>query len=607
MTFLYPIGLLGLIGIPILIIIYIIKSKYMEQTISSTYKRKNPISKLAGLISLILQILVIAVISLSIAHPIISIPDSANEYCFILDASGSMNMEQNGETRFERGKSKIANKIDEATNGSVYSLIYVGDTVSVIYERTDNKEVAKLLLDELKPVHNDTDTGEALKIAQRYFNENSSLKAYYFTDKEVITSENVKVENVAKNETNASVKELTYTLANGKLSVVGSAVSYIDSVPLTFNLYVNGAEEASASQIFLINQKPTSFNLSCEGVDEISQIKVEIQEKDGLVLDNEIVAYNQKSESTYKTLLVSDEPLFIRYAVEAILNTKIDVLKSSEYNSSVRGYGLYIFDSVEINELPKDGAVWLFNIENSIEKSGFSVYGKNQLSTGVELEVTRDTSTTAKKLMNGMVGKGLYVAGDYVKYGTYRSFTTLMSHKGNPLIFVGANDYGNRQAVFGFDLNNTNIPLSGDYIALIKNLIDYSFPEVIEKNSFHCGDELEINVLPNCESIKVESPLDNVTYLDTSSTIAKLKLTEVGGYTVTMQIGDTTREINIYSAMNEKESEPISLEKEISLNGEATEGGFDGKYDPIIILFIVLAVVFLADWMVYCYEKCKLR
>ena len=114
-------------------------------------------------------------------------------------------------------------------------------------------------------------------------------------------------------------------------------------------------------------------------------------------------------------------------------------------------------------------------------------------------------------------------------------------------------------------------------------------------------------MLPNCESIKVESPLDNVTYLDTSSTIAKLKLTEVGGYTVTMQIGDTTREINIYSAMNEKESEPISLEKEISLNGEATEGGFDGKYDPIIILFIVLAVVFLADWMVYCYEKCKLR
>ena len=67
MSFLYPLGLLGLIGIPILIIIYIIKSKYTEQTVSSTYlwllserflKRKNPISKLAGIISLILQILI---------------------------------------------------------------------------------------------------------------------------------------------------------------------------------------------------------------------------------------------------------------------------------------------------------------------------------------------------------------------------------------------------------------------------------------------------------------------------------------------------------------------------------------------------------------------
>ena len=37
MSLLYPLGLLILIGIPILIIIYIIKNKYTEQIISSTY------------------------------------------------------------------------------------------------------------------------------------------------------------------------------------------------------------------------------------------------------------------------------------------------------------------------------------------------------------------------------------------------------------------------------------------------------------------------------------------------------------------------------------------------------------------------------------------
>ena len=54
MTFLYPFALLGLIAIPILIIIYIIRNKYKEVTAPTTYiwevaakmlKRKNSLRK----------------------------------------------------------------------------------------------------------------------------------------------------------------------------------------------------------------------------------------------------------------------------------------------------------------------------------------------------------------------------------------------------------------------------------------------------------------------------------------------------------------------------------------------------------------------------------
>ena len=127
MTFLYPLGLLGLLGIPVLIIIYIIKSKYTEQTVSSTYlwklserflKKKNPLSGLTGLISLILQILCVLAISLTIAHPVLTVPGAARDYCFILDGTGSMQMQHaDGITRYEVGKQRISDMIDDAADG----------------------------------------------------------------------------------------------------------------------------------------------------------------------------------------------------------------------------------------------------------------------------------------------------------------------------------------------------------------------------------------------------------------------------------------------------------------------------------------------------------
>lgn len=121
MSFYYPLGLLGLIGVPVLIIIYIIKSKYTEQTIASTYlwdlserflKKRKHISRLTGIITLILQILAVIAASLLIAHPVFTIPASANDYYFILDGSASMNMSQGGSTRFEKAKSEINKIID---------------------------------------------------------------------------------------------------------------------------------------------------------------------------------------------------------------------------------------------------------------------------------------------------------------------------------------------------------------------------------------------------------------------------------------------------------------------------------------------------------------
>ena len=113
MSFSYPLGFLILIFIPVLIILYILKNKFTEQTVSSTYiwtlserflKRRRPISRIYGILSLILQCLLVAVIALAVAHPQISLPNQARDYCFIIDSSGSMLIKNGEKTRYKLAK-----------------------------------------------------------------------------------------------------------------------------------------------------------------------------------------------------------------------------------------------------------------------------------------------------------------------------------------------------------------------------------------------------------------------------------------------------------------------------------------------------------------------
>ena len=615
MTFLYPLGLLGLIGIPILIIIYIIKSKYTEQTVSSTYlwtlsekflKRRNPLSKLTGIISLILQLLAVTVISLAIAHPVIILPDAAEEYCFILDGSGSMRMESDGVTRFEKGKAHIKEVISESVNGSVFTLVYAGDNTNIVYERMEDTEKALLLLDELEPDYGETYLTDAVGVAQRLFNENSGIEAYLVTDSSYQKNENITLVDVSAEEKNYAISDVSYFHGgDGKLTVSGNVVSYSGDTSLGMELYIDDAKVANAKNTVVVkNGEETTFQLSCMS-GNFSSLRVVITKEDALSLDNEYIVYDIESENSYNTLIVSDRPFFFESAMKAMINAKVDVISPEDYLGE-SGYGLYVFDSYSPETLPRDGSVWLINPDGSVSDAGFSVRSEVTFSKAEPIEITDSTASSVKTLTKDISGDDIYLLR-YVKCGLYRNFTTLYSYQGNPVVFAGTNAYGNREVVFAFDLHDSNLPLLLDYAILLRNLVEYSFPEMIEKTTYNCGDEVNINVLANCDSIRIDSPSGEVSYLGTDSATARLVLDEVGVYTVTMTVADSQRVFNIYSAMTLEERVPSVELEELSLRGEASEEGLDGKYDPMMILFIALAVIFFADWMVYCYEKYQLR
>lgn len=612
MSFAYPLGLIGLIGIPILIIIYIIKNKYTEQTITSTYlwklsekflPKRKPISALSGIICLILQILAVLLISLLIAHPIITIPNAAKEYCFIIDASGSMNMVSDDTTRFELGKDKIEEVITSSTDGSKYTLVYVGSTAKVIYEKLQDKEKAVELLDKVEPTGVTVSFKNTLKYVQEYFNQNNSLVTYLVTDKDY-TSSNIEVINVSNKESNYAVINTKQEIINSKLEISGSLVSYEQDATLNVEIYINDKLETTEN-IDVVKMEETPFTYTSNTAD-FSEIKILITNEDALNLDNSSIIYNVEKNHEYKALVVSDRPFYLLSAIATVGNTDVTVVASDAYNPNVSGYDLYIYDAVSPTVLPSDGTIWLFGAPVSIDGAGFSVQDTVIDEEGMELTYPKNSTSTFKILTSNLTKEQIYIA-KYIKYGLYSNFTTLLTHNGQPVVFTGVTDSGNREVVFAFDLHDSNLPLLIDYLTLSKNLLDYSFPTVLEEASYVSGDTVEVSVISGCESIRVESPSGSVAYLDITSEYATYKLNEVGTYKIILMIGDEEKVFTVFSSLPNEEGSSVYDVEELSLQGELGTDYTDGIYDKLIVLFIILMLVYMADWVVYCYEQYQIR
>ena len=618
MKFVYPLGLLGLIAIPILIFIYIILNKHTEQTISSTYlwtlsekflKRRHHISMIADIVSLILQIVAVVLISLAIAHPIITIPNSANAYCFVLDGTGSMTMTQNGKSRFDIGKDKIIDIINNSMNGSTYTLVLAGDAPQTVYYGINNKDSAIKILKTLNCSHSATPLSDAITLAQRYFDENPSILTYIVTDTLYDGAKNATLINVYTDVWNFGLSEVEYKFANG-LSVTGVASSYEGADILTVELYFDESKDPYATQRLEVNEfEQVSFEFLCEDVVDFRSLRLVIPESDQLKLDNEIIIYNVRYENISDTLLVSDEPFFLRAALTSAGNTQFQLITTKQYsadNTYKTGYGLYIFDNFMPDALPHDGAVWFINPQDTLQGTNFNYQGVSV--PRLLAKYSPSTSTFIRGMLQGVSQKDFQLA-KFSKLGLSGKFNTIVSCENNPVLFTGVNANGYREVVFAFDLRDcAGFTLHSDFTTLVGHLLNYSFPSIIDTTTYFSGDIMQINVITGCESIIVTSPKGTNSYHETASDMVEYQITDVGVYKITAVMKDQPDRIcNVYASLPEEERTPYVEGDVVMLLGTLDNKKSDGIYDTLFIVFIILAVIALADYGVYCYEQYQLR
>ena len=628
MSFVYPLGLLGLLGVPVVILIYIIKSKYTEQTIASTYlwelsemflKRKKRVSKLTGIVSLILQILVILAASLLIAHPVFKIPNSANDIYFILDGSASMNMQSGGSTRFEKAQNKINSIIDDSRGGSTYTLVFAGDSVNVSFEGVSSKEQAKASVKLLNAGWNSADCASAITFAQSYFEANTSAIFYLVTDKEYET--NMNLIDVSGGESNYALLEYGYKYNEEGLCGTGKVISYKTDAAITVEmLLTNGSsEEVKVAQttVSVTAGEAADFEVQAEDL-PFTSLRLRISNGDALSEDNTVVLYDEAKSQARKVLLVNntEDVAYLRNAIASAGKAEVEVVSAKKYQESpATGYGMYVFNGYTPAELPKNAAIWLINaVDGSGKGSGISFRGTQEPrdESGPHSyytpQYTEGTSAQEKQLSEGLVKREVAVR-KYARYGVPRSFISLMKVGGDSLISAGLNENNDREVVFAFEIGDSNFGMLDDFLILVKNLMNYSFPSVIDGTVFNCGDVLNVNVVPGCQSVVVTSPSGRSTTLDTvDNSVCEVNLNETGTYTISVKLEGNSEDtiLYAYSCVPEAEGRP-DVGGTVNLSGERTFEYSDGYYDKLLAFFIIISLLLLADWGVYCYEQYQLR
>lgn len=591
MSFLQPLGLLGLIGVPIIIIIYIIKSRYVQKPVASTFiwkrslkyvKRKIPLSVILSLL-LILQILTVVAASLAISRPTVK-PLKSNETIYILDASASMQNTMDGQSRFEIAKEYILNEAENIGNNSRVSVIFADTKVApedVLVTRTEDKIDIRYQLEDVICTDGDADIEGALEEASKIQELNAGATIKLITDKDYENVEGLEVVNISRvGEHNVSILSVVEeTLLTGDYQFTAEVVSYGKGSECVMGIYVDGAFMGSKSVILpntnmneggtvrviftpniLTESSETQVIVPITNIKEYKEVKVVIEAKDGIQADNQFLLYSL-TKTQPKILFVSSKfksgsdgtvdstkptSLTIALASNGFVTKGEDMFLSVDAvldsGRSFSGYDLYIFEGVEPPEgedFPTDGAVWLFNpskIPNVV--SGVEILYDNEQSGDFEMMLASQSQTnvytTITKNLDSKIGLGKYKPMSHLG-----NFEKIFSCDNNQPAIIAGTSGGVRMVVTNFDFNHSEWPYKvTDYIILMNNLMTYSLPDVLPSRDFEIGQTVQFNAPAGATQLTFKYEgiiLDETTDLD-----MKFVLDKVGVYEVEVLFNDET-------------------------------------------------------------------
>ncbi len=602
MKFLNPAGLWLLLGVPILIIIYLIRAQHEDRSVSSTYiwrlsdrflKRNLPLQRIQKLLVFLMQLAMVIIMALLAARPAVINGESC-DYILILDSSASMQtVDEKGVSRFEKAVEKIKDFTSEIGQGHTLSLILAGDEATFMLQECTETAEAELVLNRALCSNGGCDAEKAIALAQLICNESVNAQVIFFTDTQYPETNHVSVENLNENEWNLSLSDLTAKKEGIQTTFAGTLASFHQPCEVTVGLRIDG-KVVDAKMVSCDADAQTEFSFVVEEPIQYSAAEVFLDEKDALSLDNSYV-FCPKIDRDYSILLVSATPLYLKTALKALDNCTVSVV-SSLGRTKLEGFDLYIFDGVSPEEYPQDGSIVQFGTShlpegiragNPSEKVCYLTQKK-----GIESELFRDVSIFDVAVTN------------YSPLTGTPAWEKLVFCEEETVLATRRMSNGMYFTVLAFDLHDTNFPIKSDYPLFVRNLVEYSVPGLVKKNDVVFGESVQLTVKPGVDQLYTILPDGSEHALSFTGEHSSVPASQLGVHTVIAKSREEAQEAKFFVHIpNDENVTELDKELEVRFQDRTSLTEYDAVSEIWFNLSLALLLILLAEWGWYCRER----
>lgn len=529
MQLLAPLGLLALVGIPLVIFFHMRHTTPIERTAPTlrfwrmvapaptddARLRRPPISLL-----LLLQLLAVAALGLAMARPAVtdawaglSQRTEPKHLVVLLDGSTSMSAidTDTGDSRFEVGRSLALQRVNALRDGDVATVMVLGSSVQS-FEATDGAGIRTLsarLKTEPLPGGR-ADLNAALSLAGNLMIPDLENQVLVITDGAVAADPAVVAKIGAPVEllevgragsANLAVVEMNARSggSNANESEVFARLANFSSkdANVTVSLLADGVEVQSDNVAIPANQTVdfTSSTLPPGA----NRLRLEIRDDDALPADNSAeLALARDGDLAQRILLVSDTPLVLQRALSKLPGAQVTTISTTEQLSgNIDGgpFDLTVFENytpVSVNEITTPVLFVHPPVDGLLPTTEVKIATVQHVHAG-------------DPLLNGVDLTGLTV-GETPIHALDGDAVAVVEGESGPLIYRGTLP-GTSEAmvVIAFDLEESPLPQRVAFPILMTNIVRALAPAALPASAI-LGDPVVFQPRAGVQTVRVTTP-----------------------------------------------------------------------------------------------------